>query len=148
MTEAMTPQAQPKIHEMEETAQQEVLGQIYSHIANGYAAQDYVREIRVHKDDVEFVADWLASMPMPDNVRHLLQVVANPADTIAPAALLQSQVETDWLGHHFESLGLIEWIQSKGAPIMLTHKDLKLLFLLQGVDECHQKRPHIVIPRP
>jgi hypothetical protein len=126
--------------------QQEALGQIYNHLANGYAAQDYVREVRVHPDDVEFVSHWLAEMPMPEVVRQLVSVVPNNGSTAVPGVLIQSQVETEWLARHFEDAGLTEWIRAKGAPIMLTHKDLKMLFLLQGVDQCQQRKPHIIIP--
>lgn len=123
-----------------------LLTKIVNHLAQGYATQDYVRQVLVHPNDVQFVKEWIATVAMPQIVRQLVEIMPNEGTHIEPGVILQSQVETEWLAKHYEDKGLLEYIKAHEAPLMLTHKDLKLLFLLDGVRESEKRRNKILIP--
>jgi hypothetical protein len=143
ITEGLEPTALSKASP--EVAAQE-LHVLAQHIQEGYVAQDYVRQIIVHPDDVQFVTEWVDSQNLPGIVRGLIHVVPNGGDRSDIGVVIQSQVETEWLAANFRDQGVIDIIRAAGAPIILNHRDMKLLFLVRALLECESKRKKILIP--
>ena len=131
---------------LDEEQQAIQLNKIVNQLAQGYATQNYVRELKVHPEDVEFIASWLQGINMPQIVRQLCEIVPNDGSHAEPGVILQNQIETEWLSKYYKSSGLIDYITAKEAPLVLTHKELKLLFLLEGMLECDRKRRKILLP--
>lgn len=132
------------ISKLPKESQEMVLGQVLRQLASSYAGQDYVREIRVHPDDVEFIKAWLAPLGLPEIVEKLLTVVPNDGSAVDPGYIVQSQIETEWLTRHFKDNGLHKRMSEDGAPLLLNHRDLKLLYLLDALKDCDSQRRRLV----
>lgn len=99
----------------------------------GSAETDYIRKLAGNQKDLDFIKDYLAKVGLPQNLQDLIEYNPRPE---APGIniVMQSEIERDWLKKHFDDKGLFGWLDGQNSPIMLGLKEMKDLYIREGLE--------------
>lgn len=117
-----------------------------NYIKQIYNQGDGVNVILVNPADEELFKQKFAELEIPEEIKNVIQIVADERIVGIPNILLQSKVELSWLIEYFNSIGLFTWLESRKCPVIPNHNDLKTLLLNQAFQDCLALKKRIVTP--
>lgn len=126
----------------------ELLEDMTKKILDCAANDDFVRIIYCHPDDAEDMQKFVDEIGQTVNpmIAKMIQVESNGGNEFMPRFLTQTMIEYDWLSKYYKDKGVFDKLASRNTPIMLTHKDLKTLFLTDLLLDMRESDARIVRP--
>lgn len=114
-------------------------------VIQGSINQDPVRQIVLHPDLSAPLSEALnESDYVTDQAMSMLSITPNIGDREITTLIRQSDIEYAFLSRYYNAEGLPEAVAKAGAPLVLGHLELKMIFLWEKLLECRANTPQIV----